>query len=111
MSGATAEQRLPLQRSFAPGTPGARALEWLKRNLFGSLFNTLLSLVVLAFAMLIVPPFLRWAVTHATISGVTRAACTGDGACWTFIRMRLPLFIYGRYPASEYWRVNLAFAS
>ena len=47
MSGATAEQRLPLQRSFAPGTPGARALEWLKRNLFGSLFNTLLSLVVL----------------------------------------------------------------
>ena len=110
MSGATAEQRLPIQRSFAPGTPGARLLEWLKRNLFGSLFNTLLSLVVLAFAMLILPPLLRWAVTHATFSGMSRAACTGDGACWTFIRMRLPLFIYGRYPAGEYWRVNAAFA-
>jgi general L-amino acid transport system permease protein len=107
MSGAAAEQRLPLQ-SFAPGTPGARALEWLKRNLFGSLFNTLLSLVVLALAMLIVPPVLRWAVIHASFAGVSREACTGDGACWTFIRMRLPLFLYGRYPSGEVWRVGLA---
>ena len=35
MSDVTAGQRLPVQRSFAPGTPGARAIEWLKRNLFG----------------------------------------------------------------------------
>ena len=109
MSDVTAGQRLPVQRSFAPGTPGARAIEWLKRNLFGSLFNTLLSLVVLALALLILPPLFRWGVTHATISGISKAACTGDGACWTFIRMRLPLFFYGRYPANEYWRVDLAF--
>jgi general L-amino acid transport system permease protein len=108
MSGATAEQRLPLQRSFVPGSPGARAVEWLKQNLFGSLFNTLLSLVVLALALLILPPLIRWAVTHASISGVTRAACSGDGACWTFIRMRLPIFFYGLYPSSQYWRVDLA---
>ena len=111
MSGATAEQRLPMQRSFAPGTPGARAIEWLKRNLFGSLFNTLLSLVVLAVAMLVLPPLVRWGVTHATISGNSKAACSGDGACWTFIRVRLPLFFYGRYPSNEYWRVDLAFAA
>jgi general L-amino acid transport system permease protein len=110
MSGATAEQRLAVQRSFAPGAPGARAIDWLKRNLFGSLFNTVLSLVVLALAVLILPPLFRWAVTHATISGVSKAACTGDGACWTFIRMRLPLFFYGQYPSNEYWRVDLAFA-
>jgi general L-amino acid transport system permease protein len=111
MSGATAEQRLPMPRSFAPGTPGARAIEWLKRNLFGSLFNTLLSLVVLAVAMLVLPPLVRWGVTHATITGTSKAACSGDGACWTFIRVRLPLFFYGRYPSNEYWRVDLAFAA
>jgi len=110
MSSATADRHLPARRNFAPGTPGARAIEWLRRNLFGSLFNTLLSLVVLALALLILPPFIRWAATHATISGVSRAACTGDGACWTFIRMRLPLFFYGRYPSNEYWRVDAAFA-
>ena len=48
-------------------------------------------------------------MTHASLSGTSRAACTGDGACWTFIRVRLPLFFYGLYPSSEYWRVDLAF--
>ncbi len=110
MSSATADRHLTARRNFAPGTPGARAIEWLKRNLFGSLFNTLLSLVVLALALLILPPLIRWAITHATISGVSRVACTGDGACWTFIRRRLPLFFYGLYPSNEYWRVDAAFA-
>jgi general L-amino acid transport system permease protein len=109
MSDTTAGQRLPERQNIAPGTNGARALDWIKRNLFSSLFNTLLTLAVLAMAMLILPPLVRWAVTHATISGMSRAACTDDGACWTFIRMRLPLFFYGRYPSNEYWRVDLAF--
>ena len=73
-----------------------RAIDWARRNLFSSVFNTLLTLVVLALAGLVLPPVFRWAVTHATISGMTRAACTGDGACWTFIRVRFPLFIYGK---------------
>ena len=109
MSGATAEQRLPMQRGFVPGSRGARAVDWLTQNLFGSLFNTLLSLVVLALALLILPPLIRWAVIHASISGQHRAACSGDGACWTFIRVRLPMFFYGLYPSSQYWRVDLAF--
>jgi general L-amino acid transport system permease protein len=108
MSGTTAEQRLPLPHNFAPGTPGARAIEWLRRNLFGSLLNTLLTLLVLALAALILPPLFRWAVTQATFSGSARADCTGDGACWTYIGVRLPLFFYGHYPASQYWRVDLA---
>ena len=47
---ATAERRLLPQRNFEPGTPGALAIEWLRRNLFGSLPNTLLTLVVVAVA-------------------------------------------------------------
>ena len=104
---ATAEERLSLRRNFAPGTPGALAIEWLRRNLFGSVFNTLLTLVVVALAALILPPLFRWGIAQASLSGTSRAACTGDGACWTFIRVRLPLFFYGRYPSSEYWRVDL----
>jgi general L-amino acid transport system permease protein len=105
---ATVEQHLPLRRNFAPGTPGARAFEWVRRNLFGSAVNTLLTLLVLVLAALILPPLFRWGIARASLSGVSRAACTGDGACWTFIRVRLPLFFYGRYPSSEYWRVDLA---
>ncbi|MFI4981864.1 MAG: amino acid ABC transporter permease, partial [Nevskiales bacterium] len=87
----------------------ARALDWLRRNLFSSKWNTLLTLVVIGLVALVVPPFFRWAVADATISGATRAACGGDGACWTFIRVRFPIFIYGHYPSGEWWRVNTAF--
>ncbi len=105
---ATAEPGFAVRRNFTPGTPGARAIEWVRRNLFGSVLNTLLTVVVIALAALIVPPLVRWAIIQASLFGNTRADCTGDGACWTFIRVRLPLFFYGRYPTNEYWRVDLA---
>jgi general L-amino acid transport system permease protein len=105
-------QRLPMHGGLAPGRAGGkppRAVEWVRKNLFSSVFNSILTIVVLALAALILPPLFRWAVTHATISGMDRKACTGDGACWTFIRVRFPRFIYGSYPTEEYWRPNLAF--
>jgi general L-amino acid transport system permease protein len=85
-----------------------RAATWLRGNLFNGALNTLLTFAVLGGLAWIVPPFLRWAVGDATISGVSRAACASDGACWTFIRLRLPTFFYGHYPPDQRWRVNLA---
>ncbi len=85
-----------------------RILDWLRRNLFSSITNTALTLAVLALLALTVPPFIEWTVTDATISGAAKSACVGDGACWTFIRLRFPLFFYGHYPPAEIWRVNLA---
>ncbi|MFI4981542.1 MAG: amino acid ABC transporter permease [Nevskiales bacterium] len=97
---------------FMPQRTGGgppRAIDWARRNLFSSVFNSILTIIVLALAALILPPLLRWAVTHASLWGEDRKACTGEGACWTFIRVRLPLFFYGRYPSDQYWRVDLAF--
>jgi general L-amino acid transport system permease protein len=108
----TAERAtLELPVGFVPlGARGplGRAAFWAWRNLFGTWLDTLLTLLVLAVLALIVPPLFRWAVADATVSGVSRAACGGDGACWTFIRMRLPTFFYGHYPSEELWRVHLA---
>ena len=106
MSEAVAGRRLPTQAGDLP----QRAIGWMRSNLFSSVSNTLLTIIVLVLAGLILPPLLRWGVTHATISGTSRAACTGDGACWTFIRVRFPRFIYGNYPTDQYWRVDVAFA-
>jgi len=86
----------------------ARVLDWLRRNLFSSIANTILTLVVLAVLVWAVPPFVAWTLTDATISGSAKSACSGDGACWTFIRIRFPQFFYGHYPSEEIWRVNLA---
>ncbi len=102
-----AAEGLPMPGGFAPERTGRtppRPIEWARQNLFSSVFNTILTIVVVVLAGLVVPPVWRWAVTHATVTGMTRAACTGDGACWTFIRVRFPRFIYGNYPSDEYWR-------
>ncbi len=103
--------RPPAAGPFTPGRRGkwlVTAWIWLRRNLFSSWWNTLLTLLVLALAAMVIPPVFRWAVLHAAVSGTSRAACHADGACWTFIRVRLPTFFYGRYPPDQRWRVNLA---
>ncbi len=84
------------------------ALEWLRRNLFSSPFNGALTIITVAFIAYVGPILFRWAVLDATLSGMSRAACASDGACWTFIKTRLPLFFVGRYPADERWRVVAA---
>ena len=106
----TALRRLGGALMWPPREPGAPWVpaEWVRRNLFGSWFNSLLTFAVLAGLALILPPLVRWAITDATISGISRAACAGDGACWTFIRMRLPTFFLGRYPEPERWRIAAA---
>ncbi len=94
----------------APGRltgPVGAVLDWLRRNLFSSIGNTALTLGVLGLLALALPPFVEWAVTQASVAGTSRSACTSEGACWTFIKVRLPLFFYGHYPQSELWRLVL----
>ena len=99
-------------RLFVPEVDGGwltRAARWPRRNLFNTKVNAFLTVLVLGAMALVLPPLFRWAVSEATISGVSRAACVSDGACWTFIRLRLPTFIFGHYPDGERWRVAAAF--
>lgn len=52
-------------------------------------------------------PVLDWALFQADFVGSDRSACTSGGACWVFVGARLEQFIFGFYPASEYWRPSL----
>ena len=40
----------------------------------------------LALLYLTVPPFVEWALAHATWDGLNRKACAPDGACWAFVK-------------------------
>ena len=77
--------------------------------LFGTVANAVLSLAMIALFAALVPRFLAWAFLDATWVALSRRACAPDGACWAFISARLPLLIYGRYPAAEHWRVDVSF--
>jgi general L-amino acid transport system permease protein len=84
-----------------------RVWKWLRGNLFNGVFNTLLTIVMVVFLALVLPPLWRWGIADATVSGTSRAACDPDGACWTFIRVHLPIFFYGHYPPDQRWRVDV----
>ena len=83
-------------------------LGWIRRHLFSSPLNVVLTLLSGGLLYLAVPPFLDWALFDADFSGASGAECTGQSACWAWVDQRLDQFLYGFYPASAYWRANLA---
>ncbi len=104
--------------SLPPPVTETGAIGWLRRNLFSTWLDALLTVAAIYLIYLIVPPILRWAIFEATwtfpqevIDG-TRSAQFSDcsaneGACWIFIRARFPQFFYGFYTEAERWRVDI----
>jgi general L-amino acid transport system permease protein len=84
------------------------AVAILRKRLFGSVVDGLITLVCAALIVRLAIPALNWLVLDATWTGTSRADCTGSGACWVFVKARFAQFMYGFYPPAERWRVNLA---
>ncbi len=86
---------------------------WLKKHLFSSFWNTLLTIAVFSLLYLLLKPFLEWSVIKAVWVASTRRECldiSPDGACWAGIVPWFNNLIYGRYPNELQWRINLGFA-
>ncbi|WP_375410414.1 amino acid ABC transporter permease [uncultured Methylobacterium sp.] len=105
----------PIPSSKPPRRAGG-AWGWLQENLFSGWGNTLTTLAILALLAWLVPPALRFLVLDAVWTGTSGEACRPEvvgrpvGACWAFIGEKINYLVYGSYPASERWRVNLVFA-
>ncbi len=84
-------------------------IHWMRENLFSSPLNIALTLLGIAIILWVVPPFIKWSIIDAHFAGSTRDVCTGNGACWVFVKVKLSMFLYGFYPADDKWRVNLAY--
>ncbi|PCI03410.1 MAG: amino acid ABC transporter permease [Hyphomicrobiales bacterium] len=107
-----------MDAAMPPPSSEVGALGWMRRNLFSSVSNTILTLLVVYVAYLIIPGSLEWSIFNAVWEGTDRLACatTQQGgelpvgwhaACWPYVIAYSKLFIYGRYPDPELWRVNL----
>ncbi|SDM42574.1 amino acid ABC transporter membrane protein 2, PAAT family [Franzmannia pantelleriensis] len=86
-------------------------LAWLRANLFSGPINSLFSLLGLYLLYLLLVPTIQWGLINADWVGTSRDDCSREGACWVFINARFTQFIYGLYPRSELWRVDLTFAT
>jgi general L-amino acid transport system permease protein len=116
--GALAYVRTEMASSAPPPATSSGAVAWIRANLFSSVSNTILTLFALFLIYLIVPPLLSFAFFEAVWSGDNRAACATEqqggiqpngwfGACWAYVGAYFEQFIYGRYPDSQLWRVNI----
>ena len=85
---------------------------WLKSNLFSSPINSIVTILILAFLVSILPGLFDWLLFSANWTGTSEEACkvegAGDGACWVFVSAWMQQFIYGSYPDGELWRINVS---
>jgi general L-amino acid transport system permease protein len=87
-----------------------------REHLFGSPLNIILTITSALLLALLLVPTVKFMLIDAVWQGSDRNACLEShagrpvGACWPFVQAKLDQFIYGFYPASERWRVDLTFA-
>jgi general L-amino acid transport system permease protein len=71
------------------------SITWLRKNLFSTWYNSLLTVICLGFIFWVVRGFLVWSTTQAQ---------------WAVIKVNLPLFLVGRFPQILYWRIWIVLA-
>jgi general L-amino acid transport system permease protein len=87
-----------------PPVTSVGVIGWLRANLFNSLFNSFLTLLVLFFLWKTVPPFVQWAFIDSQWTG-TGAECKGaPGACWAVVTSNIRFILFGFYPYELQWR-------
>ncbi|MCT8999017.1 amino acid ABC transporter permease [Chelativorans intermedius] len=104
------------QKPALPPPPSEVGL-WgiLRRNLFATPFDSMLTVVLGLFSLWAAWNIFQWAFLSAVFSGENREACLAQegqavGACWAFVHAKFGQFVYGLYPVAERWRVDVVIA-
>ena len=105
-----------------PPAMSAGIAGWLRKNLFSSSLNVVLTIASMLFLAWIIPPMWQWLFAQAVWSGSSREVCEttingevadAPGACWVFVRVRFFQLFFGLYYASnpdQLWRPVLMFS-
>src|SRR5688500_11847094 len=67
-------------------------IAWLRKNLFSTWYNALLTLLAVGLLYALLRPAIQWAATEAR---------------WGVIEANLTLFMIGQYPRDQLWRIWL----
>ncbi|GEM80585.1 amino acid ABC transporter permease [Vibrio superstes] len=99
------------QPDLPPPSSSVGVVGWLRKNLFSSPLNSIVSVILGYLAFVLISNVVSWAFVNADWVGTTRDDCTSAGACWVFISVRWEQFMYGFYPEAELWRPRLFYAT
>ncbi|WP_426217791.1 amino acid ABC transporter permease [Pseudomonas sp. DWRC2-2] len=93
-----------LSREKSAKTLGS-SFEWVRKNLFSTWLNTLLTVLVFASLVWFAVPAFRWAFIDSIWSAGNANACeAAAGACWAFIGEWYRFILFGRFPFEQQWR-------
>jgi general L-amino acid transport system permease protein len=86
-----------------------RFVPWVRDNLFNSIGNSIITIVVGAFIVWIGSGLIKWGIIDAVWSAPNMRACqaAGTGACWAFVAEKWRFILFGRFPYDEQWRPAL----
>ena len=88
---------------------GIKKLDLINKHINTNNFNAILSLLIIFIIIKSIPPILSWFFIDASFAGDSKDVCSGTGACLTYIKVWMRRFMYGMYPNTEQWRINLSF--
>lgn len=105
-----------MSSSFTPIAPRPAPVNteglvpWIRRNLFGNLPSAVVTVLLVALALWLLPQLVSWAVLKAVVAPNFDQcqAARGSGACWGVITEKHRLIIFGRYPFDQQWRPEIA---
>jgi len=87
----------------------ARALRWLRANLFSSIFSSIMTLVLVFLLAKALFSLAQWGIWDAiwSVPGNNTSACRalrGVGACWAVIPEKIRFILFGSYTYNQQWR-------
>lgn len=91
-----------------PPVASVGVIGWMRKNLFNSLFNSILTLLTIYLLWEIVPPFVKWAFVNGLWFASSEACRAGEGACWSVITKNIRFILFGFYPYDQHWRPLLS---
>lgn len=95
--------------SEPPPTEKIGILRWLRRNLFNSPFNSVLTIICLALVAYWALAFVEWGILNAVFDTDDHNVCRqASGACWAVIGEKHRPMLFGVYPYEEHWRLVVA---
>jgi general L-amino acid transport system permease protein len=77
---------------------------WLKKNLFSSPLNSIVSITLIIFILKITSSLFNWLVIDSIWNGNADLCKDGTGACLAFVKEKFIFIIFGFYPREELWR-------
>ena len=83
---------------------GERSGLWMKKNLFSSPKESIVSIILGSIIFAAISKLLNWMLLSATWTGSAEVCRANSGFCWPFLWEKMSLILFGLYPREYLWR-------